>query len=106
MKLVSIPKEKFEKYRLDAIFDCYKWDPQFVDNNTIAKYALVLTKDEHKELKRLTESMDAERVFPMDCRSILHIIVQVARGKSMACHLIATVPISITSGSSLKRATN
>lgn len=27
MKLVSIPSEKFAAYRLDAIFDCYKWDP-------------------------------------------------------------------------------
>lgn len=60
MKLVPIPKEKYEEYRINLMFDCYKWDPQFLDNNTIAKYALVITKKEHEELKKLTESMDAE----------------------------------------------
>ena len=50
MKLLKIPDEKFEDYRLNAIFDCYKWDPQFEDNNTLAKYVLVLTKEEHEEI--------------------------------------------------------
>lgn len=60
MKLVSIPKNKYDDYRLDVIFNCYKWDPQFVDNNTIAKYALVITKEEHEELEKLTEKLDKE----------------------------------------------
>ena len=51
MKLVSIPQEKFEDYRLNAIFDCYKWDPQFLDNNTLAKHVLVLTEEEYKEFQ-------------------------------------------------------
>ena len=38
MKLVSIPKDKYDEYRLSLMFDCYKWDPQFLDHNTIAKY--------------------------------------------------------------------
>ena len=42
------------------MFDCYKWDPQFSDNNTIAKYALVITEEEHKELEKLTEDLDRE----------------------------------------------
>ncbi len=58
MKLVSIPK--YEDYKLDAMFNCYKWDPQFLDNNTVAKYALVLTENEHKELELLTEKIDKE----------------------------------------------
>ena len=33
MKLVSIPNEKYDEYRVNVIFDCYKWDPQFLDNN-------------------------------------------------------------------------
>ena len=45
MKLVSIPKEKYNDYRLDVMFDCYKWDPQFLDNNTIAEYALVISEE-------------------------------------------------------------
>ena len=62
MKLLKIPDEKFEDYRLNAIFDCYKWDPQFEDNNTLAKYVLVLTKEEHEEIKRLTELIDKETI--------------------------------------------
>lgn len=60
MKLVSIPKEKYNDYRLDLMFDCYKWDPQFYDNNTISKHALILTQEEHKELKSLTEKLIKE----------------------------------------------
>lgn len=60
MKLVPIPEDKYEEYRLTLMFDCYKWDPQFLDHNTIAKYALVLTQEEHEELARLTEQLDAE----------------------------------------------
>ena len=55
MRLIPIPKEKYDEYRLTLMFDCYKWDPQFLDHNTIAKYALVLSIDEYKELKQLTE---------------------------------------------------
>ena len=60
MRLVPIPNEKYDQYRLDLMFDCYKWDPQFLDNNTIAKYALVLTRQEHEELAKLTEKLDSE----------------------------------------------
>lgn len=60
MKLVSIPRDKYDDYRLDLIFNCYKWDPQFLDNNTIAKYVLVITKEEHEELEKLTEMLDKE----------------------------------------------
>lgn len=60
MRLVSIPTDQYDEYRLTLMFDCYKWDPQFLDNNTIAKHALVLTKEEHMELQRLTESLDQE----------------------------------------------
>lgn len=60
MKLVPIPKDKYDEYRLTLMFDCYKWDPQFLDNNTIAKYTLVITQKEHEELVRLTEELDRE----------------------------------------------
>jgi len=62
MKLISIPKDKYDDYRLDVIFDCYKWDPQFLDNNTIAKHVLVITEEEHKELEKLTEAIDKETI--------------------------------------------
>lgn len=60
MKLVPIPEDKYEEYRLKLMFDCYKWDPQFLDNNTIAKYVLVLTQEEHEQLEKLTEALDRE----------------------------------------------
>lgn len=62
MKLVTIPEEKYNDYRLDVMFDCYKWDPQFLDNNTIAKYALVISKEEHEILQKLTEDIDKETI--------------------------------------------
>ncbi len=60
MKLVPIPRDKYDEYRLTLMFDCYKWDPQFLDHNTIAKYALVITQEEHEKLKELTEKLDYE----------------------------------------------
>lgn len=60
MKLVPIPQDKYDEYRLTLMFDCYKWDPQFLDHNTIARYALVITREEHEELVRLTEALDKE----------------------------------------------
>lgn len=60
MKLVKIPEDKYYDYRVQAMFDCYKWDPQFCDSNTLAKYVLVLNQKENDELIRLTESLDKE----------------------------------------------
>lgn len=60
MKLVSIPEEKFETYRYDAMFDCYKWDPEFYDDFTLAKQVLVLTEEEYKEVANLTEALELE----------------------------------------------
>ena len=62
MKLVSIPENKYNNYMLDVIFDGYKWDPQYSDSNTIAKHILIITEEEHKELKTLTEKLDKETV--------------------------------------------
>ena len=60
MKLVQIPKDKYNEYRLNVMFDCYKWDPQFCDNNTLAKYVLVLTMEENNEVIKLTKKLDKE----------------------------------------------
>ncbi len=60
MRLIPILQDKYDEYRLNLMFDCYKWDPQFVDSNKIARYALVITQEEHEELVRLTESLDEE----------------------------------------------
>lgn len=60
MKLVKIPENKYYNYRINAMFDCYKWDPQFYDSNTLAKCVLVLTQEENAELISLTEALDKE----------------------------------------------
>ena len=60
MRLVPIPEDKYEEYRLYLMFDCFKWDPQFLDHNTIAKYALVITAEEYAQLVQLTERLDRE----------------------------------------------
>lgn len=62
MKLVPIPEKEYYNYKIDLMFDCYKWDPQFLDNNTVAKYALVITEKEHEQLKKLTEDIDKETI--------------------------------------------
>lgn len=60
MRLVSIPKEKYSDYRLSVIFDGYKWDPQFLDRNTVAKQVLVLTEAEHQQLEQYVEALSQE----------------------------------------------
>jgi len=62
MKLLTIPESEYDKYKLDVIFDGYKWDPQYLDNNTIAKHILVISEDEHTELEKLTEKLTEETV--------------------------------------------
>lgn len=63
MKLIPIPKEKYEEYRLRLMFDGYKWDPQFLDHNTIANHILILSKEEYSQLKKLTEDIDKETIM-------------------------------------------
>lgn len=62
MRLVRIPEEKYREYRINLMFEAYKWDPQFKDNNTIAEYALVLTEEEHNDLRKMTEALDKETI--------------------------------------------
>lgn len=60
MKLVKIPEDKYYDYRIKAMFDCYKWDPQFYDSNTLSNYVLILNRKENEELIKLTENLDKE----------------------------------------------
>ena len=62
MRLVKIPDDKYDEYRLNLMFDCYKWDPQYLENNTVAKHVLVITDEEHEEIKRITEAIDKETI--------------------------------------------
>lgn len=60
MRLVRIPKDKYDDYRLSVIFDAYKWDPQFLDDNTVADHVLILTKEEDERLKDLVVKLGQE----------------------------------------------
>lgn len=60
MKLVRIPKDKYDDYRLSAIFEGYKWDPQFLDDNTVADHVLVITQEEDQILKELVVNLGKE----------------------------------------------
>ena len=60
MKLIKIPEDRYYDYKIQAMFDCYKWDPQFCDNNTLSRYVLVLSKEENEELIKLTQKLDKE----------------------------------------------
>jgi len=62
MKLVALPKNEYENYRLDVIFKAYKWDPQWYDNKTVADHVLVITEKEAAELERLTEKLSEETI--------------------------------------------
>lgn len=69
MRLVSIPKDKYNNYRLDVIFNGYKWDPQFLDNNTVARHVLLITQEEHAQLEKLTEKLTQETI---QCEEVLN----------------------------------
>ena len=71
MKLVKIPDDRYYKYRLQAMFDCYKWDPQFCDSNTLAKYVLILTKEENDAVIKLTKNLDKETIYRL-CEDMDH----------------------------------
>ena len=60
MKLINVPEDKYYEYKINAMFDCYKWDPQFCDKNTLSKHVLILSKEENEELIELTQSLDKE----------------------------------------------
>lgn len=60
MELIKIDPNKYEDYRLNVIFDGYKWDPQFLDNHTVSQHILVLTEAEHQLLKDDTIALGLE----------------------------------------------
>jgi len=62
VKLLSIPKDKYDDYRLKVIFKGYKWDPQFFDNNTISKHVLLISARENTELEEYTEKLGRETI--------------------------------------------
>jgi len=60
LELREIPPDCYADYRYDVIFNAYKWDPQVGDTNTIARHALIITKETADTLRRLSERLAAE----------------------------------------------
>ena len=89
MKLVKIPDDKYYNYRLQAMFDCYKWDPQFFDSNTLAKYVLVLTNEENNEVIKLTKNLDKETRL---AEEYLNKNIKVAKKLALPQKIIEQIP--------------
>ncbi|WP_020621197.1 glutathionylspermidine synthase family protein [Paenibacillus daejeonensis] len=62
IRLAAIPSEHYADYRYKVIFDAYKWDPQVEDSNTIARHALLLSRETADELERQVERLAWETV--------------------------------------------
>ena len=89
MKLIKIPIEKYDEYRINAMFDCYKWDPQFYDSNTLSKYVLVLTKKENEELIKLSEELEKET---REAEEYLNQNVKIAKKLALPKKIIEKIP--------------
>ena len=63
IRLGSIPGGEYEEYRYDVIFDAYKWDPQVGSTNTVARHAVLLSKDLADRLESWAEKLSEEAVL-------------------------------------------
>lgn len=89
MKLIKIPEDKYYDYRLQAMFDCYKWDPQFYDSNTLSKHVLILTEKENQEIIKLTEDLDKETRL---AENYLNKNITIAKKLSLPHQIINQIP--------------
>lgn len=89
MKLIKIPDDKYYDYRLQAMFDCYKWDPKFCDSNTLSNYVLVLSSNENEELIKLTESLDNETIL---AEEFLNRNIKIAKKLMLPKKIIEKIP--------------
>jgi len=60
VKLVLIPEDKYSDYRYDAIFNAYKWDPQFEDRSTVSKHIVLLDAETAEKLETWAEQLSEE----------------------------------------------
>lgn len=89
MKLIRIPEDKYYDYRINAMFDCYKWDPQFYDSNTLAKYVLVLTREENEKIVEITENLDIETRL---AEEYINKNIKIAENLSLPKEIIKQIP--------------
>jgi glutathionylspermidine synthase len=61
--LLPIPKDKYKDYRNKVIFNCFKWDPQVGDVNTISDSVVVIDSNTAKKLALWSEQLARETVL-------------------------------------------
>ena len=89
MRLLKIPENKYYDYKLNAMFDCYKWDTQFYDNTTLSKYVLILSQKENEEIIKLTEELDKET---RKAEEYLNQNIQIAKKLALPKQILKQVP--------------
>jgi len=63
IKLGAIPPAEYSEYRLDVIFNAYKWDPQVGDSNTIANHVVLMAHDTARQLEEWAEQLSRETML-------------------------------------------
>ena len=60
LRFASISPNLYPEYRTDVIFKAYKWDPQVSDQNTIAKYVIIMARETADQLSLWAEQISRE----------------------------------------------
>ena len=60
LRFASIADSQYPDYRINAIFQAYKWDPQVNDQNTVARYVMLITPEAAEQLGRWAEQLSRE----------------------------------------------
>ncbi|HHY65271.1 MAG TPA: glutathionylspermidine synthase family protein [Clostridiaceae bacterium] len=60
VELRPIPENEYHEYRYEVIFKAYKWDPQVGDHNTVAKHAVIISRETARKLEEYAERLSEE----------------------------------------------
>ena len=60
IKLAMIPQGDYAAYRREVIFGAYKWDPQVGDHNTVARHAVLISRQTAAQLEADAEALSRE----------------------------------------------
>ncbi|MCL2066465.1 MAG: glutathionylspermidine synthase family protein [Treponema sp.] len=63
LRFAALTGEQYPDYRLNVIFKGYKWDPMVGDQNTIAKYVLIVSKETAQNLGQWAEQLSKETML-------------------------------------------
>ena len=63
LRFQAIDGSQYPDYRTNIIFKGYKWDPQVADQNTVAKYVLIVSKEIAQKLGIWAEQLSRETML-------------------------------------------